>query len=39
MRRSRSRLVWLAVVIVSIAAFLWFSDQVMTWLRVTIHGR
>jgi hypothetical protein len=39
MRRSRSRLVWLVVILALIGGFVWFSEPAMTWLRVTIHGR
>ena len=38
-RRGRGRIVWLVVAVCAVVAFVWFSDQVMTWLRVTIHGR
>ena len=37
--RSRSRLVSMIVLIVVVACILWFSDQVLAWLRHTIHGR
>lgn len=37
--RSKSRLIWAAALLVLIAAFLWFSEGAMTWLRLTLHGR
>lgn len=37
-RRSGS-MMWIAVAVVAIVAFLYFSESAMTWLRVTLHGR
>jgi hypothetical protein len=37
--RSSSRVVWLVVVAVIVAALVFSSSAVMDWLRVTIHGR
>jgi hypothetical protein len=38
-RRSKSRLTWAVIAIAVVGGLLWFSEQAMTWLRVTIHGR
>jgi hypothetical protein len=37
--RTRSRVIWVVVTLVAIAAFFYFSSAAMTWLRVTLHGR
>jgi len=37
--RSQSRIVWLVVAAVIVGALYFSSDAVLTWLRVTIHGR
>jgi hypothetical protein len=38
-RRGSGRMVWAVVAVCVVVAFVWYSEQVMTWLRVTIHGR
>jgi hypothetical protein len=38
-RRTKSRLLWTAVAVVALVAFLYASESAMTWLRVTLHGR
>ena len=37
--RSSNRIVWLVVVAVIVAGLYYSSTAVLTWLRVTIHGR
>lgn len=37
--RTRSRAIWSVVTILAVGALFYFSSAVMTWLRVTIHGR
>jgi hypothetical protein len=37
--RSSNRVVWLVVVVVIVGVLYFSSDAVLTWLRVTIHGR
>ena len=37
--RSSTRVVWLVVVAVIVAVLYYSSGAVLSWLRVTIHGR
>ena len=41
MRRSRSnnRVVWLLVIAMVVGMMYWSGSTLMTWLRVTLHGR
>ena len=38
-RRTKSRLIWAAIVILAFVAFVYASEGAMAWLRVTLHGR
>ena len=37
-RRAGNRLTWIVLALL-VAAFFYFSESAMTWLRVTLHGR
>jgi hypothetical protein len=37
--RTKSRLIWSAIVVLALVAFVYASESAMTWLRVTLHGR
>jgi hypothetical protein len=39
MTRTSRRLMWTAILLIAVVAFLYLSESAMTWLRVTLHGR